>query len=398
MRKYLTFAGVGLLGLIAAFKASASTNVAGTVRNLNRNPLSNVEVTVQNGVTLRDTTDVNGNYSISNVPDGNNASIYLIPLSNANWCARQDSLNLAGGTLDFPAVLPDTFFVNSDSSNSVARVRTNELRNVEGIFGPPGKNPWLWNRKDIPYFISDRFGTSDSTSIETAIRWANASLDTNNLIKYVWGSDSTRSIFFRPGTLNWTNTFVSGDSIYRSVIELNSSPFVITTLHEMLLHATNYPSAHVNTYTPSNFSSPTSVMPQPKDKAYVSMGYLLRKTQKDGINKLNLIDYADSLTVGVEINPQLTAPVRNEGLIVYLPRPNPVKDVAHIKYFIDKPQINEISLYNASGQLIRKEIRPDGAGEHEFNLDLRSSPNGIYFLRIRNGEGSKTGRIVKINY
>jgi len=398
MRKYLTFAGVGLLGLIATSQALASTNVAGTVRNLNRNPLSNVEVTVQNGVTLRDTTDVNGNYSISNVPDGNNASIYLIPLSHANWCARQDSLNLAGGTLDFPAVLPDTFFVNSDSSNSVARVRTNELRNVEGIFGPPGKNPWLWNRKDIPYFISDRFGTSDSTAIETAIKWANASLDTNNLIKYVWGSDSTRAIFFRPGSSNWTNTAVSGDSIYRSIIELTDATDIITALHELLLHATNYPSAHVTTYLPSNFVINPTVMPQPKDKAYVSMGYLLRKTQKDGINKLNLIDYVDSLTVGVEINTQLTAPGRNEGLIVYLPRPNPVKDVAHIKYLIDKLQINEISLYNASGQLIRKEIRPDAAGEHEYKLDLRTSPNGIYFLRIRNDEESKIERIVKINY
>jgi hypothetical protein len=37
---------------------------------------------VQNGVTLRDTTDANGNYSISNVPDGNNASIYRIMLQN----------------------------------------------------------------------------------------------------------------------------------------------------------------------------------------------------------------------------------------------------------------------------------------------------------------------------
>jgi len=75
-----------------------------------------------------------------------------------------------------------------------------------------------------------------------------------------------------------------------------------------------------------------------------------------------------------------------------------VKDVAHIRYFIDKPQIDEISLYNASGQLIRKEIRPDAAGEHEYKLDLRTSPNGTFFLRISNGEESKTERIVKINY
>ncbi len=302
--------------LLVPTVAIANTIVSGTVRNLNRNPLSNVEVTVQNGVILRDTTDANGNYSISNVPDGNNASIYLIPLSNANWCARQDSLNLVGGTLDFPAVLPDTFFVNSDSSNSVARVRTNELKDPHIRVG---KNPYLWNRKDIPYTISDRFSSIDTANIRTAIRWLNANIDTVNLIKYIEGSDTTRSIYFRPGAGNWTSTATNGDSIYRAVIELSTTDMV-TDLHEFFLHATTAPGFHVTTYSPSGFSDPTNVLPQPKDKAYISMGYLLRKTKKDGINKLDMKNYVDSLTVGVEINPPQIIPVKNEIVRVF---PNP---------------------------------------------------------------------------
>jgi len=274
--KTAVIAGGVLIGSLLAGNAEAAT-VSGTVKDLKtRNPVQNVRVYEQNGITTGDTTDVNGNFTLNNVPNGYGKILFI---SDDHLNAQHDSLNVTGNQT-FNATLPDTLWINSDSTNSRFRAKANELKDVY-LSGPLNKNPWLWNRNDIPFTISDRFSSTDTANIRTSIRWLNASIDTVNVFKFVEGSDTLRSIYFIPSTLNQTGTGVNADSIYRAIVELATTD-IFTATHETH-HAIGYPNRHVTTYSPSNFALNPTVVWQPRDKGYTSMGYILRKAQKDGI-------------------------------------------------------------------------------------------------------------------
>jgi len=68
--------------------------------------------------------------------------------------------------------------------------------------------------------------------------------------------------------------------------------------------------------------------------------------------------------------------------------PNPVKNVLNIKNALP---INSIAVYNTLGQ----QVLNSTINTNETNLDLSSLGNGIYFIKVQAGEGSKTLRIVK---
>lgn len=385
--KTAVIAGGVLIGSLLAGNAEAAT-VSGTVRDLKtRNPVQNVRVYEQNGITVGDTTDVNGNFTMNNVPNGYGKILFI---SDDHLNALHDSLNVTGNQT-FNATLPDTLWTNSDSTNSRIRTKASELKHVYGIWGSV-KNPYLWNRNDIPFTISDRFSSIDTANIRTAIRWLNASIDTVNVFKFVEGSDTTRSVYYRPGAMNWTNTATSGDSIYRAIVELVPGTFMFTIQHETH-HAMTSPSPHVTLYSPSNFSEPTVVMPQPKDKAYMSIAYKLRKAQKDGINNLDMRDFTDTLNVGVEEENKKYNPTTSTLTLNHYP--NPVTSTTHVQYSAPTSSRNNLNLYDITGEKIENIVdKEENAGKHDVMLHVNKLNSGVYFLRLETPYGTRTDKLV----
>jgi len=68
--------------------------------------------------------------------------------------------------------------------------------------------------------------------------------------------------------------------------------------------------------------------------------------------------------------------------------PNPVKNVLNIN---NATPINNVAVYNTLGQ----QVLNNAINTTETDLDLSALGNGIYFVKVHAGEGSKTIRIVK---
>lgn len=390
--KTAVVAGGVLIGSLLAGNAEAAT-VSGTVRDLKtRNPVQSVRVYEQNGITVGDTTDVNGNFTLNNVPNGYGKILFI---SDNHLNAQHDSLNVTGNQT-FNATLPDTLWTNSDSTNSRFRARANELKDVY-IPGPLYKNPYLWNTQtsvNVPFTISDRFNSSDTANIRTGIRWLNASLDTINVIKFVEGSDTLQGIFYRPDVANWTQTFTSGAYIDWAVVGLSTTAQVPVS-HETH-HAIGYPSRHVTTYSPTNFSDPTVVLWQPKDKGYKSMGYLLQRTRQDGINSLDMRDFTDTLNVGVEEENKEYNPTTSTLTLKHYP--NPVTSTANVQYSTPTSSRNDLTLYDIAGRKIENIVdKEENAGKHDVVLHVNKLNSGVYFLRLETKYGTRTDKLIKTN-
>jgi len=388
--KTAVIAGGVLIGSLLAGNAEAAT-VSGTVKDLKtRNPVQNVRVYEQNGITVGDTTDFNGNFTLNNVPNGYGKLLFI---SDDHLKAQHDSLNVTGNQT-FNATLPDTLWVNSDSTNSRFRAKANELKDV---YLSLGKNPWLWNTQtsvNVPFTISDRFSSADTANIRTALRWLNANLDTINVIKFVEGSDTLTSIYYRPDGSNWTNVALGGGFITGAFVGL-SDVFAYDVEHETH-HAIGYPGRHVTTYSPSNFSLGTNVIWQPKDKGYKTMGYLLQRTRQDGINNLDMRDFTDTLNVGVEGENKKYNPTTSTLTLNHYP--NPVTSTANVQYSTPTSSRNDLTLYDITGRKIENIVdKEENAGKHDVVLHINKLNSGVYFLRLETPYGTRTDKLIKTN-
>ena len=104
--------------------------------------------------------------------------------------------------------------------------------------------------------------------------------------------------------------------------------------------------------------------------------------------------YAESLGSTPVYTPPTSLPRR----LALSVAPNPVNRIATIHYELPVGGQAEVALYDIVGRNIRtllKGSRPPGAGN--LLLDCQKLPRGVYFLRLKLGEGSKAQRLVVVN-
>jgi len=75
--------------------------------------------------------------------------------------------------------------------------------------------------------------------------------------------------------------------------------------------------------------------------------------------------------------------------------PNPAVDQLTVTYTLDAASDCNLSVSNATGQLVRTQTAiPQAIGKNQYNLSLASLSNGIYFLHMQTNTGMKTLRFV----
>lgn len=75
--------------------------------------------------------------------------------------------------------------------------------------------------------------------------------------------------------------------------------------------------------------------------------------------------------------------------------PNPATEHMTIRYDIFKTQEIELTLFNASGQLIRAiDNQYKAIGKHETTLNLQTIPPGVYFLRLRGADIEQVRKLI----
>ena len=84
----------------------------------------------------------------------------------------------------------------------------------------------------------------------------------------------------------------------------------------------------------------------------------------------------------------------HQELFIY---PNPVLDVAYIKYSLEKNETISIFLSDLNGRKLKSIIsqKEQSAGAHWAQIKLEDQVSGLYFITLTNGQTTKTIRVIK---
>jgi hypothetical protein len=75
--------------------------------------------------------------------------------------------------------------------------------------------------------------------------------------------------------------------------------------------------------------------------------------------------------------------------------PNPAKETTHLRVISGEPFLS-LSLFTASGCLLRKEIRKSDSGQFEIDISLGNLPAGVYVLICESGTLKEVFRVVHV--
>ena len=93
--------------------------------------------------------------------------------------------------------------------------------------------------------------------------------------------------------------------------------------------------------------------------------------------------------------PQLsgnTSSRYTEGIRIF---PNPVANYAAISYYLDKEKEVSLMLFDCSGRKLKSLIKgKEKGGKHTFNLDCKTLPTGVYFIKLKTPEEAFTKKIL----
>lgn len=74
--------------------------------------------------------------------------------------------------------------------------------------------------------------------------------------------------------------------------------------------------------------------------------------------------------------------------------PNPASDIINIQMEVVKLESTTVELYDLSGRLVAEHTNISNLGTGEFQLNVADVPNGVYLVRVTNGEEVHTGRVI----
>lgn len=74
--------------------------------------------------------------------------------------------------------------------------------------------------------------------------------------------------------------------------------------------------------------------------------------------------------------------------------PNPAKEKINIRFFQENPGKTNICIFNLSGQIVYSDEISAGRGVEEYVIPVGNLRQGVYFLRITNGDGAT--KVIKV--
>ncbi len=82
-------------------------------------------------------------------------------------------------------------------------------------------------------------------------------------------------------------------------------------------------------------------------------------------------------------------------------QPNPFRQEVELRFVLESSSDVEITIYSASGQLMVRRRVAGEPGENRFvwngrTIHGRSAPQGVYYARLRSGEATATGRLIRV--
>ena len=84
------------------------------------------------------------------------------------------------------------------------------------------------------------------------------------------------------------------------------------------------------------------------------------------------------------------------GMEIYQNYPNPANQYTYISYALDRPLKIELSMFDATGQLVKKLYENEQSiGLHQIKIDCINLPNGLYTFRYNLTQNKKTLNVVK---
>lgn len=99
----------------------------------------------------------------------------------------------------------------------------------------------------------------------------------------------------------------------------------------------------------------------------------------------------DGSTDGVEEEISLDVVFENAGFGLF---PNPASAQVTVEVPIVADGNVQVSIIDPSGKVALSQQQTLTKGENRFNFDTSSLPNGVYFVQVRNGEISKTRKLI----
>ncbi|MDX1913439.1 MAG: M43 family zinc metalloprotease [Saprospiraceae bacterium] len=99
----------------------------------------------------------------------------------------------------------------------------------------------------------------------------------------------------------------------------------------------------------------------------------------------------DGSTDGVEEEISLDVAFENAGFGLF---PNPASAQVTVEVPIVADGNVQVSIIDPSGKVALSQQQTLTKGENRFNFDTSSLPNGVYFVQVRNGEISKTRKLI----
>jgi hypothetical protein len=78
-------------------------------------------------------------------------------------------------------------------------------------------------------------------------------------------------------------------------------------------------------------------------------------------------------------------------------RPNPFEGSTTFRFYLPEASFTELRVYNVFGQLMYVGISEKlPAGSHRYEFNAPELPAGIYLYRLRAGDRTKTGRMIRM--
>jgi len=326
-----------------------------------------------------------------------------------------------GATYTFKTGCDDGATATFDTYLSLLDENCNEITyNDDGCEENRSKIEWVSDLPDgTPVYLrvsgfEQAFGSytlafmkesSLSYTVTTSSNPSNGGTTTGSGI-YVNGSEVTVSASVNNGFtfINWTEngSVVSTSNDYTFTINSDRTLVANFTSDQTYYTITTYsiPSNWGNTYGGGSFLSGTivNVIAVPVD------GYKFEYWFENG----NIVCTNSVYTFAVTNNRNLYAyfsrdeftDVKEADSItnmedVFILYPNPVIDILNIKTLIYTERDYTLTIYNAAGKMLRKEMTDFSDSEETHMIDVSEFPSGLYFIRIQGVHSQQTMMFIK---
>lgn len=99
----------------------------------------------------------------------------------------------------------------------------------------------------------------------------------------------------------------------------------------------------------------------------------------------------DGSTDGAVEELELPVVFENAGFGLF---PNPASNLLTVEVPMEGEADVMVSIFDPAGKTAIQQNRTLGKGDNQMTFDLNSLPNGVYFVQVRNGESTKTRKLV----